>query len=149
MRRILVPFALIPFLAVSACAGNAGEPCAGQFTYRNGSMPPPHSYEWTITFDALAGDIAWSSPNVTEAPVFSAEFEPTADRLVALCDALRGTEEDVEGVGGSAARWDTDAGSGSTTSEAEGLAQIAVDLVGDGIYGDLMTQYTEWAESVE
>lgn len=149
MRRLLVPFALLPFLTLSACAGNAGEPCAGEFTYGNGSMPPPASYEWTVTFDATSGTIDWTSPHATETPVISADFETTAPQIIAFCDALRETEDDVDGVGGPSARWETDAGSGSTTSRTKELTQAAIDLVGQGTYDDLMTQYTEWAESVE
>lgn len=149
MKRRLLPLAIIPFTALAACSGDMGEPCTGEFSYSNGSMPPPHSYRWTVTFDEGGGNISWTSPHASPQPEWSAEFVSEPADVVALCDALREAPEYNGSVGGELADWNTSAGSGSTDTDVAALVVAALDVVGEQHYEELRQQYGDWKSEQE
>lgn len=144
MKRLLLPLVIVPFLALVGCSGDSGKPCEGEFSFSNGSMPPPYSHRWTVTFADGAGSIVWTSPYASPQPEWSAEFEHTEDTVVAFCDALREAPEASGSVGGPFASWETDAGSGSTDTGARELAAAARELVGAETFDQLQQQYEDW-----
>lgn len=144
MKRILLPLAVLPFLALGACSGEGGTPCEGEFTYSNGSMPPPHSYSWTVTFDDASGSVVWTSPYAEDEPEWSADFVPDPDAVVALCDAIREAPKNADTVGGAIASWETSAGSDHTDSGVDELEAAAIELVGTSTYEELEAQFQAW-----
>lgn len=144
MKRLLVSLVILPFVGLTGCSSGMGEPCTGEFTYSNGSMPPPHSYRWTVTFDEDAGSIVWTSPYASPQPEWSADFAPDAEAVVALCDAIREAPEQGDSVGGPMASWDTSAGSDITETGVPDLEEAAIQLVGTATYEDLGAQFQAW-----
>ncbi|TRY17898.1 hypothetical protein FOJ82_11580 [Tessaracoccus rhinocerotis] len=144
MKRLLLPLTILPFLALAGCSGASGTPCEGEFAFSNGSMPPPFSHRWTVTFTDGAGSIVWTSPYASPQPEWSAEFEPTDDAVVALCDAIRDAPTESDSVGGPVASWETNSGSGSTDTGVNELAAAARELVGAETFDQLRKQYEGW-----
>lgn len=150
-------------VVVGACAPATNPPdpdktagpieCVGSFTWHQGSVPPPHSHNWTLTLHegGTADFQLWSEHQQRGEPLFEELGFPVDENAASeFCTVVADIPDDANPrTGGSYVFWELSIGEGETTipEDFRDATDKARDLIGEDRMAAGEQAYQEWKKT--